>query len=106
MSPTSSSPATRRTRPRGWARCRPRRRPTRWRIANDSPFGLGASVFGTDPERNRRVARQLEAGMVSVNSAGGSQAGLPFGGVKRSGIGREPGSVGLEEFMNKKSIRW
>lgn len=74
-------------------------------IANDSPFGLGASVFGTDPDRNRRVADQIEAGMVYLNSAGGSQADLPFGGIKRSGMGRELGAAGIEEFMNKKSIR-
>jgi succinate-semialdehyde dehydrogenase/glutarate-semialdehyde dehydrogenase len=75
------------------------------RIANDSPFGLGASVFGTDRERAVRVANQLEAGMVYLNSAGGSQADLPFGGIKRSGMGRELGPAGIEEFMNKKSIR-
>jgi succinate-semialdehyde dehydrogenase/glutarate-semialdehyde dehydrogenase len=74
-------------------------------IANDSPFGLGASVWGTDPERGRRVADQIEAGMVYLNSAGGSQADLPFGGIKRSGMGRELGPAGIEEFMNKKSIR-
>ncbi|TCM44494.1 NAD-dependent succinate-semialdehyde dehydrogenase [Kribbella sp. VKM Ac-2568] len=74
-------------------------------IANDSPFGLGASVFGTDRERSSRVARQIEAGMVYLNSAGGSQADLPFGGIKRSGMGRELGPAGIEEFMNKKSIR-
>lgn len=74
-------------------------------IANDSPFGLGASVFGTDPERNTRVAKQIESGMVYLNSAGGSQADLPFGGIKRSGMGRELGPAGIEEFMNKKSIR-
>ncbi|GAA3581125.1 NAD-dependent succinate-semialdehyde dehydrogenase [Kribbella ginsengisoli] len=74
-------------------------------IANDSPFGLGASVWGTDADRNRRVADQIEAGMVYLNSAGGSQADLPFGGIKRSGMGRELGPAGIEEFMNKKSIR-
>jgi succinate-semialdehyde dehydrogenase/glutarate-semialdehyde dehydrogenase len=74
-------------------------------IANDSPFGLGASVFGTDPERARRVADRIDAGMVYLNSAGGSQADLPFGGIKRSGLGRELGPAGIEEFMNKKSIR-
>lgn len=75
------------------------------RLANDTPFGLGASVWGTDPERNRRVANRIEAGMVYLNRAGGSQADLPFGGIKRSGLGRELGPAGLEEFMNKKSIR-
>ncbi|MEU8663668.1 NAD-dependent succinate-semialdehyde dehydrogenase [Actinoplanes philippinensis] len=74
-------------------------------IANDSPFGLGASVWGTDPERLRRVAGQIESGMVYLNSAGGSQADLPFGGIKRSVMGRELGPAGIEEFMNKKSIR-
>ena len=74
-------------------------------IANDSPFGLGASVFGTNAERGRRVAEQIEAGMVYLNSSGGSQADLPFGGIKRSGIGRELGAAGIEEFMNKKAIR-
>ncbi|MFC6021650.1 NAD-dependent succinate-semialdehyde dehydrogenase [Plantactinospora solaniradicis] len=74
-------------------------------IANDSPFGLGASVWGTDPNRLRRVAGQIESGMVYLNSAGGSQADLPFGGIKRSGMGRELGAAGIEEFMNKKSIR-
>lgn len=74
-------------------------------IANDSPFGLGASVFGTDPERGRRVAERIESGMVYLNRSGGSQADLPFGGIKRSGMGRELGHLGIEEFMNKKSIR-
>jgi succinate-semialdehyde dehydrogenase/glutarate-semialdehyde dehydrogenase len=74
-------------------------------LANDSPFGLGASVWGTDPARMRRVAEQIEAGMVYVNRAGGSSADLPFGGIKRSGIGRELGPAGIEEFMNKKAIR-
>jgi succinate-semialdehyde dehydrogenase / glutarate-semialdehyde dehydrogenase len=74
-------------------------------IANDSPFGLGASVWGTDPERLRRVAERIEAGMVYLNRAGGSVADLPFGGIKRSGIGRELGPAGIEEFMNKKAIR-
>ncbi|GAB1516077.1 NAD-dependent succinate-semialdehyde dehydrogenase [Actinophytocola sp. KF-1] len=74
-------------------------------LANDSPFGLGASVWGTDPARLRRVAERIEAGMVYVNRAGGSSADLPFGGIKRSGIGRELGPAGIEEFMNKKAIR-
>ncbi|WP_433869203.1 NAD-dependent succinate-semialdehyde dehydrogenase [Saccharopolyspora sp. CA-218241] len=74
-------------------------------LANDTPFGLGASVFSTDRNRARRVAEQIEAGMVYLNRAGGSQADLPFGGIKRSGIGRELGPLGIEEFMNKKAIR-
>ncbi|GAA2824753.1 NAD-dependent succinate-semialdehyde dehydrogenase [Kribbella solani] len=75
------------------------------RLANDTPFGLGASVWGTNEERNRRVADRIDAGMVYLNRAGGSQADLPFGGIKRSGLGRELGPAGIEEFMNRKSIR-
>lgn len=74
-------------------------------LANDTPFGLGASVFSADTERAARVAERIEAGMVYINSAGGSQADLPFGGVKRSGFGRELGDLGIEEFMNKRVIR-
>ncbi|MEA5455756.1 NAD-dependent succinate-semialdehyde dehydrogenase [Sinomonas sp. JGH33] len=75
------------------------------RIANDTPFGLGASVHSDDPEKAARVADQLTAGMVSINEAGGSSAELPFGGVKRSGVGRELGRYGMEEFVNRKLIR-
>ncbi|MEQ0564952.1 NAD-dependent succinate-semialdehyde dehydrogenase [Amycolatopsis sp. NEAU-NG30] len=74
-------------------------------LANDTPFGLGASVFSADRERAVRVARQVEAGMVYLNKSGGSEADLPFGGIKRSGLGRELGPLGIEEFMNKKPIR-
>jgi succinate-semialdehyde dehydrogenase/glutarate-semialdehyde dehydrogenase len=74
-------------------------------LANDTPYGLGAAVFSTDPERARRVGRQLDVGMVYINAPEGSQADLPFGGVKRSGIGRELGSLGIEEFMNKRIVR-
>ncbi|MDX3193342.1 NAD-dependent succinate-semialdehyde dehydrogenase, partial [Streptomyces sp. MN03-5084-2B] len=56
-------------------------------LANDTPFGLGASVFSADRARAARVARRIEAGMVYVNKSGGSEADLPFGGIKRSGMG-------------------
>lgn len=75
------------------------------RIANDSPYGLGASVFTDDDERAERVAGELDVGMVNYNSIAGSQADLPFGGVKRSGIGRELGELGIEGFMNHKIIK-
>ena len=75
------------------------------RLANDSPFGLGSSIFTEDPEAALEVADQIETGMVFFNEAGGSQPDLPFGGVKRSGIGRELGPLGIEEFMNKKVVR-
>ncbi|RLV50328.1 NAD-dependent succinate-semialdehyde dehydrogenase [Nocardioides mangrovicus] len=74
-------------------------------LANDTPFGLGSYVFTTDPEQALRVADALEAGMVFVNLVGGDGAELPFGGVKRSGSGRELGRFGADEFVNKKLIR-
>lgn len=75
------------------------------RIANDTPYGLGSYVFTTDPAQAARVADGIEAGMVFVNGVGAEGAELPFGGVKRSGFGRELGRPGIEEFVNKKLIR-
>jgi succinate-semialdehyde dehydrogenase/glutarate-semialdehyde dehydrogenase len=75
------------------------------RIANDSPYGLGSYVFTDDPEQAQRVADRIEAGMVFVNGVGAEGAELPFGGIKRSGVGRELGRYGIEEFVNKKLIR-
>ncbi|MGQ4271617.1 aldehyde dehydrogenase family protein [Nocardiopsis changdeensis] len=75
------------------------------RIANDTPYGLGSYVFTTDPEQARRVADRLDTGMVFINGVGAEGAELPFGGVKRSGFGRELGRPGMEEFLNKKLIR-
>jgi succinate-semialdehyde dehydrogenase / glutarate-semialdehyde dehydrogenase len=75
------------------------------RLANDTPFGLGSYVMATDPEQAERVADQIEAGMVYVNIVGADGAELPFGGTKRSGFGRELGTYGADEFVNKKLIR-
>jgi succinate-semialdehyde dehydrogenase/glutarate-semialdehyde dehydrogenase len=75
------------------------------RVANDTPFGLGSYVFTTDPEQGDRVANDIEAGMVFVNGVLLDGAELPFGGVKRSGFGRELGPYGMDEFVNKKLIR-
>ncbi|MGX9673207.1 NAD-dependent succinate-semialdehyde dehydrogenase [Mycobacterium sp. HM-7] len=74
-------------------------------LANNTPYGLGSYVFTTDPEQALRVADQIEAGMVFVNGVGLDSMELPFGGVKRSGFGRELGRAGIEEFANKKLIR-
>jgi len=74
-------------------------------LANDIPFGLGSYVFTTDTEQAKRVADKIDAGMVYVNLVGADGVELPFGGVKRSGYGRELGRFGIDEFVNKKLIR-
>ena len=74
-------------------------------LANDIPFGLGSYVYTTDAEQAQRVADQIEAGMVFVNVVLADGVELPFGGVKRSGTGREMGRLGADEFVNKKLIR-
>ena len=74
-------------------------------LANDSPFGLGGSVFTQDIERGKKVAQKIETGMVFINSDLVSSPELPFGGVKNSGYGRELSGAGIQEFVNKKLIR-
>jgi len=74
-------------------------------LANDSPFGLGGSVFTQDIERGKRVADQIDTGMVFINHPTWTQADLPFGGTKGSGYGRELSELGMDEFVNKKLIR-
>lgn len=73
-------------------------------IANDSPFGLGGSIYSTNVERAKRVASRVETGMVFINYPDVSWPDLPFGGIKRSGYGKELSNLGLEEFVNKKLI--
>jgi len=73
-------------------------------VANDSPFGLGGSVFTKDTERGKRVAKQIDTGMVYVNHPTMVKADIPFGGVKHSGYGHELTNLGIQEFINKKVI--
>ena len=73
-------------------------------LANDSPFGLGGAVFHTDTAVALEVANRLDTGMVFINAAEGGGPELPFGCTKRSGVGRELGPYGIEEFLNKKLI--
>jgi succinate-semialdehyde dehydrogenase/glutarate-semialdehyde dehydrogenase len=71
-------------------------------LANDTSYGLGGAVFSKDTERARKIAERLEVGMSNVNTPAGEGAEVPFGGVKRSGFGRELGPLGMDEFVNKR----
>jgi succinate-semialdehyde dehydrogenase/glutarate-semialdehyde dehydrogenase len=73
-------------------------------MANATPYGLGASIWTRDLDRGERIARRLEAGFVAINDIVKSDPRLPFGGIKKSGIGRELSEYGLKEFVNIKSV--
>jgi betaine-aldehyde dehydrogenase len=72
-------------------------------LANDTIYGLAAAVWSGDEDRARRVARRLRAGQVEINGAGYNLE-APFGGFKQSGIGRENGRYGLEEYLEVKAM--
>jgi succinate-semialdehyde dehydrogenase/glutarate-semialdehyde dehydrogenase len=74
-------------------------------LANDSPFGLGCSIFTQNIEKGKRIADLIDTGMVFINHPTWTQADLPFGGTKGSGYGRELSELGIDEFVNKKLIR-
>ena len=74
------------------------------RIDNDIPFGLGSSVWTEDTAEQERFVRDVEAGMTAINQMLSSSPEAPFGGIKRSGHGRELGPYGLHEFMNLKTV--
>ena len=76
------------------------------KLANDTPYGLSAAVMASDEDHARSVGERIETGMVYINEPSKTSAELPFGGVKSSGVGRELGRYGMEEFVNKRLMKF
>ena len=76
------------------------------RIANDSPYGLAGNVMSGSLERSVAVARKLRAGFIGLNGGAGYFADVPFGGYKESGVGRQNGIAGFEQYLEVKSVAW
>lgn len=74
------------------------------RVANDTDYGLGAAIWSRDPKRAERIAVRIEAGFIAINDMVKSDPRLPFGGIKKSGVGRELSHYGLKEFVNIKTV--
>jgi len=74
-------------------------------LANKTDYGLGASIWTTDVGKGEKLAKKIEAGTVFVNGTVSSDPRMPFGGIKKSGYGRELGHYGIKEFVNIKSVK-
>jgi aldehyde dehydrogenase (NAD+) len=76
------------------------------RIANESVYGLAGGVYSGSLERSKAVAKRIRAGMMSINGGAPHGVDIPFGGYKHSGVGRQNGMAGFEQYLETKSVAW